>query len=90
MTKLVTILAIVVPLLAVSTPSFATKGIDAARSCNANPKCTVIFDDGGGATIIIGDVIIDCPGPQEECVVVRRAPKTVKSMVGALPTFAMR
>lgn len=70
MTKaLVSALAVVLPVLAFATPSYATKGIDAARSCEANPKCTALYDDAGGVTILIGDKIIDCPGPQKECVI---------------------
>ncbi|MET3900850.1 hypothetical protein ABIB57_004818 [Devosia sp. UYZn731] len=68
---LLTAAILAVPFFAV-TPSFAMKGIDAARSCEAQkPKCRVTFDDGGGATIFIGDTIIDCPTPQGECSVVR-------------------
>lgn len=76
MIKLVAVLAVAVPLIAISGPSFATKGIDAARACDKNPKCTLLLDDKGGAVIIIGDTTIDCPGPQQECSVVRRSPVT--------------
>lgn len=73
MIRLLSIAAIALPLVAVSAgPSFATKGIDAARACDKNPRCTLLLDDAGGATILIGDTIIDCPGPQQECTVVSR------------------
>lgn len=62
---------VVLPLFAV-TPAFAMKGIDAARACNANPKCKLLLDDAGGATIIIDGTVIDCNSPQEDCIVVAR------------------
>lgn len=72
MNKVLLIAAVaVLPLLSVA-PAFAMKGIDAARACNANPKCKLLLDDAGGATIIMGDTMIDCNSPQEECVVVSR------------------
>lgn len=74
MIKLVAVLAVAVPLIAISGPSFATKGIDAARACDKNPNCILMLDDKGGAVIMVGDKTINCPGPQQECSVVRRAP----------------
>lgn len=62
---------VVLPLFAV-TPAFAMKGIDAARACNANPKCKLMLDDYGGATIIIDGTVIDCNSPQEDCIIVAR------------------
>lgn len=77
MNKVLLIAAVaVLPLLSVA-PAFAMKGIDAARVCNANPKCKLLLDDAGGATIIMGDTMIDCNSPQEECVVVSRTQQTV-------------
>ena len=73
---LATLAAVAVLPLFTAAPAFAMKGIDAARSCNANPKCTLLLDNAGGATIIMGDVIIDCNSPQEECVVVSRTRPT--------------
>jgi len=76
MIKLVAVFAVAVPLIAISGPSFATKGIDAARACDKNPKCTLLLDEKGGATILVGDTVINCPSPQQECSVVRRSPVT--------------
>lgn len=77
MTKaFVSLLALAVPMLLAAGPAYATKGIDAARACEANPKCTALYDEAGGVTILVGDTIIDCPGPQKECSVVRKARST--------------
>lgn len=73
---LLTAAVIALPLLS-TAPAFAMKGIDAARACDANPKCTLLLDDAGGATILIGDRMIDCNSPQEECVVVHRVTKPI-------------
>jgi hypothetical protein len=72
MLKLLSIAAIALPLIAVAGPSLATKGIDAARACDKNPKCTALYDDAGGVVIIVGETVIDCPGPQKDCSVVKR------------------
>ena len=58
------------PLLQV-VPAYATKGIDAARACEARPGCKVIYDNSGGDVIVIvvdGQTIV-CPSPQEDCFV---------------------
>lgn len=58
------------PLLQV-VPAYATKGIDAARACEARPGCKVIYDNSGGDVIVIvvdGTTIV-CPSPQEDCFV---------------------
>lgn len=61
----------VLPLVA-ATPAFAMKGIDAARSCEAQGnRCKVIYDTSGGEVIVIivdGQTIV-CPTPQDECFV---------------------
>jgi hypothetical protein len=92
MNKLLLTAAIVVLPLFSTMPAFAMKGIDAARSCNANPKCTLLLDDAGGATILIGDHIIDCNSPQEECVVVQRTGKPITITGGGAtrPTAILR
>lgn len=64
---LVSLLAVVSSVLLLSTPAFATKGIDAARTCNATPRCVLVFEDDGGIIIQMGGTIIVCPGPQSEC-----------------------
>ncbi|MHB1101958.1 MAG: hypothetical protein ACYC0C_04080 [Devosia sp.] len=75
MTKvLVSALAVVLPILAFATPSYATKGIDAARACEAKPKCIASYGEDGSVVIIVGDTMIDCPGPQKECTVIRVRP----------------
>lgn len=68
-------LILAVPLFA-ATPAFATKGIDAARSCVAQGphSCTAVFDDNGGVTIVKGDTVIQCNGPQEDCHILRTKP----------------
>lgn len=58
------------PLLQV-VPAHATKGIDAARTCEARAGCKVIYDNSGGGVIVIvvdGNTIV-CPSPQEDCFV---------------------
>ena len=68
MTKtLAILLAIASPLLLVSTPAFATKGIDAARACEAQPRCVVTYFDDGSIVIFKGDTFIECAGPQADC-----------------------
>jgi hypothetical protein len=75
MTKfLVSAAVLAFPILLLATPSHATIGIDAARACEANPKCIATYDDSGGVTILIGDKIIDCPGPKKECTISRTRP----------------
>lgn len=69
---LLTAAIVVLPLFS-AAPVYAMKGIDAARSCNAQPKrCSVQMDEGGGATIYVDGYVIDCNSPQEECTVIIR------------------
>jgi hypothetical protein len=67
MNKILLVAVAALPLFAVA-PAYAMKGIDAARLCDAQPKrCTALFDQGGGVTILIDDKIISCASGQAEC-----------------------
>lgn len=69
---LLTAAFVAVPLFG-STPVLAMSGIDAARSCAAQPKrCSLQMDEGGGATIYVDGYVIDCNSPQEECTIIIR------------------
>ena len=65
-------LAIVSPILLVSTPAFATKGIDAARTCEATPGCRVTYMPGGDIYLDYNGKTIYCDGPKAECIVMIR------------------
>lgn len=63
---------LVLPLFS-AAPALAMNGLDAARSCNAQPKrCSAQFDEGGGVTIYVDGYVIDCNSPQEECTITIR------------------
>lgn len=64
----VVVLALASTLLA--TPSFATKGIDAARICERTPRCHVEYYDDGSIIIINDSGTISCAGPQHDCEVI--------------------
>lgn len=61
------VLAVVSPILLVSTPAFATKGIDAARVCEATPGCRLLLHGDGTITIYVNGHTIYCTGPQDDC-----------------------
>jgi hypothetical protein len=66
---------VVLPLFSVP-PAFAMKGIEAARSCESQPKrCKVIYEESGDIHILVDGRVIHCSGPQEECTVVRQGGK---------------
>lgn len=49
-------------------PAFAMKGIDATRSCNAQPtRCRAHIDESGSVIISVDGYIIECPAPDQEC-----------------------
>jgi hypothetical protein len=56
--------------LLIATPSYATKGIDAARICEKTPRCHVEYYDDGSIIIINDSGTISCPGPQQDCTVI--------------------
>ena len=93
MTKaLVSALALALPVLFIATPSFATKGIDAARTCEAKPGCHVEYYDDGSIIIVVGGTFISCSGPQAECtVLIRRGLGTINpAALGTHTVQAMR
>lgn len=81
---LLTAAIVILPLLT-AAPAFAMKGIDAARTCNADPSCILLLNDSGLVTIIKGDDIIICEGPQADCQVQPRRFSANKPNVTVAP-----
>lgn len=92
MTKaFVSVLAIVSSAFLLSTPALATKGIDAARKCEATPLCVVLYDDDGSIVIQTGNGhTIECPGPQADCKVLGIRPTSSGATNSAVGTPAKR
>jgi hypothetical protein len=78
-------IALVTLSVAFIPPAFAMKGIDATRSCNAQPaRCHAHIDPSGSVVISVDGYIIICPAPDQECQVDVRPTRTIPGSKGGV------